>query len=130
MTRTSVSGVIPKGACFHRWRLGIRQFSFGHIARVLRHTALDASRRPSLFWHALVPLSFRGWVSQLTQEPFLQVPPGCAGDTTKRLTAHVPRTKIPRMLRFYDRAGSTGDSRIAPPAVLPSAEVDDVGTPN
>ena len=33
------------------------------------------------------------------------------------------------MPRFSDRAGSTGDSRITPPAMLPSASVNSVGTP-
>jgi hypothetical protein len=64
MARTSVSGVIPMGAHFHRWRLGIRQFSFGHIARVLRRDALNASQRPPLSWHALVSSRFRVQVSQ------------------------------------------------------------------
>ena len=39
------------------------------------------------------------------------------------------RMKIPYMHRFSDRAGSAGDSRITPPAMLPSACHDDVGTP-
>jgi hypothetical protein len=37
--------------------------------------------------------------------------------------------ETPCMHRFFDRAGSTGDSRIAPPAMLPSASLNDVGTP-
>ena len=37
--------------------------------------------------------------------------------------------KIPYMHRFSDRAGSTGDSRIAPPAMLPSDLFNGVGTP-
>jgi hypothetical protein len=39
------------------------------------------------------------------------------------------RMKIPHMHRFSDLAGSAGDSRITPPAMLPSACHDDVGTP-
>lgn len=37
--------------------------------------------------------------------------------------------KIPHMPWFFDRAGSPGDSRITPPAILPSALSDGVGTP-
>ena len=33
------------------------------------------------------------------------------------------------MHRFFDRAGSADDSRISPPAMLPSASVNGVGTP-
>jgi hypothetical protein len=33
------------------------------------------------------------------------------------------------MHRFSDRAGSADDSRIAPPAMLPSALLNNVGTP-
>jgi hypothetical protein len=38
--------------------------------------------------------------------------------------------EIPYMHRFSDRAGSAGDSRIAPPAMLPSDLFNGVGTPN
>jgi hypothetical protein len=55
----SVAGVIPMGAHFHRWRLGFKQSSLGHIARVLQRTAPDASSRPLRSWHALVPSRFR-----------------------------------------------------------------------
>ena len=37
--------------------------------------------------------------------------------------------KIPYMHRFSDRAGSPDDSRIAPPAMLPSDLFNGVGTP-
>jgi hypothetical protein len=63
-----VPGVIPEGAHIHRWRLGLKQSSLGHIVRALRHPALDASRRPPLPWHALVPFWFPVQVSQATQE--------------------------------------------------------------
>ena len=63
-----VPGVIPAGAHIHHWRLGFKQSSLGHIARVLRHPALNASRRPPLSWHALVPFGFPIQVSQATQE--------------------------------------------------------------
>src|SRR5437763_15451683 len=38
--------------------------------------------------------------------------------------------KIPHMPWFSDRAGSPDDSRITPPAMLPSASVNRVDTPN
>jgi len=38
--------------------------------------------------------------------------------------------KIPYMHRFSDRAGSADDSRIAPPAMLPSDLFNGVDTPN
>ncbi len=37
--------------------------------------------------------------------------------------------EIPYMHRFFDRAGSIGGSRVAPPMMLPSASVNSVGTP-
>ena len=64
----SVSDVVPMGAHSHRWTLGLKQSSFGHIARVMQRAVLDASGRPLFSWHALVPSRFRGQVSQLTQE--------------------------------------------------------------
>jgi hypothetical protein len=39
------------------------------------------------------------------------------------------RMEIPCMPRFSDRAGSSGDSRITPPAMLPSNLLNGVGTP-
>ena len=44
-------------------------------------------------------------------------------------TSRFSRMKIPHMHRFSDLAGSASDSRITPPAMLPSACHDDVGTP-
>jgi len=38
--------------------------------------------------------------------------------------------EIPYMPWFSDRAGSTDDSRITPPAMLPSGLLNGVGTPN
>ncbi len=34
------------------------------------------------------------------------------------------------MRRFFDRAGSAGNSRITPPTMLPSGPVNSVGTPD
>src|SRR5262245_10133770 len=56
---------------FHHWRLGFRQSSFHHIARVLQGTTLHAFRWPLLLRHALVPSSFRLQVNRMTQKlPF------------------------------------------------------------
>ena len=83
----SVTSVVPTGAHFHLWRLGFKQSSLGHIARVLRHPALDASRRPPLPWHALVPSRFRVQVNQATQKPpfeFLPAAPGIQRCASRR----------------------------------------------
>jgi hypothetical protein len=86
----SVSSVVPTDAHFHRWGLGFKQSSLGHITRVPRRVALDASRSPPRFRHALVPSRFRVQVSRQTQEPPSSSSP-LRGDTTKRLTAHTRR---------------------------------------
>jgi hypothetical protein len=49
------------------WRLGFRQFSFHHIARVPRRTVPDTWTRPPVSCHALVPLTFRRQVRHQTQ---------------------------------------------------------------
>src|SRR5229473_5542625 len=49
------------------WRLGFRQFSFHHIARVPRRTVPDTWTRPPVSCHALVPLTFRRQVRHRTQ---------------------------------------------------------------
>jgi hypothetical protein len=64
----SVSDVVPMGAHSHRWTLGFKQSSLGHIARVVQRAVLDVSGRSLFSWQALVPSRFRVQVSQLTQE--------------------------------------------------------------
>src|SRR6266705_551920 len=49
------------------WRLGFRQFSFHHIARVSRRTVPDTWTRPPVSCHALFPLTFRRQVRHQTQ---------------------------------------------------------------
>src|SRR3984957_13644464 len=49
------------------WRLGFRQFSFHHIARVPRRAVPDTWTRPPVSCHALVPLTFRRQVRHRTQ---------------------------------------------------------------
>jgi hypothetical protein len=55
------------GSCTF-WRLGFRQFSFHHIARVSRRTVPDTWTRPPVSCHALFPLTFRRQVRHQTQE--------------------------------------------------------------
>ena len=57
------------GAKFYPgWRLGFRQSSFSHIARVPAARRPYASARPLVSWHALVPFTFQIQVSHQTQE--------------------------------------------------------------
>ena len=49
------------------WRLGFRQFSFHHIARVPRRAVPDTWTRPPVSCHALFPLTFRRQVRHRTQ---------------------------------------------------------------
>lgn len=68
------------GGCLsHRWEFGFKQSSLSHIARVLRHPALDASRRTPLSEHAVVPSRFRVQVSPATQEPPSKFIPTASG---------------------------------------------------
>ena len=50
------------------WRLGFRQYSFNHIARVPAAPRPSAWARPLLSWHAIVPFAFQLQVSHQTQE--------------------------------------------------------------
>jgi hypothetical protein len=69
-TRTAVSwwpraiGVVIERCIIHRWKLGFRQFSFHHIARVLQGYVLNAFGRTLLRRHASVPFGFRRQVSR------------------------------------------------------------------
>jgi hypothetical protein len=54
------------GSCTF-WRLGFRQFSFHHIARVPWRTVPDTWTRPPVSCHALFPLTFRRQVRHRTQ---------------------------------------------------------------
>jgi hypothetical protein len=106
----SVTSVVPTGAHFHRWRLGFKQSSLGHIARVSRHPALDASRRPPLPWHALVPSRFRVQVNQATQKPpfeFLPAAPGIQRRASRRTPA-VPISRQRALHGVCRQAGFAG----------------------
>jgi hypothetical protein len=54
------------------WRLGFRQFSFHHIARVSRCAVPDTWTRPSVSWHALVPDNLSASGKPLDPRTFLQ----------------------------------------------------------
>jgi len=56
------------GKVYPGWRLGFRQSSFSHIARVPSARRPYASARPLISWHALVPFTFQIQVSHQTQE--------------------------------------------------------------
>jgi hypothetical protein len=67
--RAPVSCVFPVGpSVYPGWRLGFRQSSFSHIARVPSAHRPYASARPLVSWHALVPFTFQIQVSHQTQE--------------------------------------------------------------
>ena len=67
--RAPVSCVFPVGpSVYPGWRLGFRQSSFSHIARVPSARRPYASARPLVSWHALVPFTFQIQVSHQTQE--------------------------------------------------------------
>src|SRR5579862_1911332 len=44
---------------FTFWRLGFRQSSFNHIARAFPAPRPYALARPLVYWHAIVPFTFR-----------------------------------------------------------------------
>ena len=67
----------------------IRKSSFRHIARAPRCTVPYVWTRPPISWHALVPFTFRVQVEPYGPRISLRVPPGYAGDTTRRLVAHI-----------------------------------------
>jgi hypothetical protein len=69
------------------WRLGFRQSSFRHIARAPRRTVPRVWTRPPVFWHAVVPFTFRIQVSHSAQEPpfeFLPAMPGTQQGASRR----------------------------------------------
>jgi len=67
--RAPVSCVFPAGpSIYPGWRLGFRQSSFSHIARVSSARRPYASARPLVSWHAIVPFTFQIQVSHQTQE--------------------------------------------------------------
>ena len=89
---TSVSSVLPMGGPVTIWRLDFKQCRLSHIMRVEQRIPINAFRRSLLCWHAVVPIGLSALGKPLDPRTFLQVLPGCARDTTERLTAHTVRT--------------------------------------
>ena len=60
-----------------------------------------------LCWHAVVPIGLSALGKPLDPRTFLQVLPGCARDTTERLTAHTGRAAFtaPRLSSCWHRDG-------------------------
>ena len=76
------------------WRLGFRQSSFRHIARISRRTAPYAWARSPVSWHAIVPFTFRLLGQPLDPEISPLISARCAGDTTLRLVAQQQKRAI------------------------------------
>jgi hypothetical protein len=110
----SVAGVVSMGAHVHRWRLGFKQSSLGHITRVLQRAALDASGRPLLSWHALVPSRFRVQVSQATQEHSSKFLPTASGirQSASRRTPDVRVPAHPALHEFVSLGYATVGSAV------------------
>jgi hypothetical protein len=59
---------VAVGVRFHLWRLGFKQSSLCHIARVLQVCTFSVFQCLPLFWRALFPSGFRLQVNQMTQK--------------------------------------------------------------
>jgi hypothetical protein len=80
------------------WRLGFRQSSFHHIARVSRRTVPDTWTRSPVSWHALVPLTFQRRVSHQTQGPPSnpsRLEPGIQRSASRRTTLMPLCVRVP-----------------------------------
>ena len=112
---------------FHHWRLGFRQSSFHHIARVLQGTILHAFRWPLLLRHALVPSGFRLQVNRMTQKPpfeLLLTASGIQHRVPRRTLSHHPA--LQRKRKYFDTTtpfpnGATVASRDTPLSMPPVA---------
>ena len=91
----SVTGVVPTGEHSHHWRLGFKQSSLGHIARVSRHPAPRHLRTATTSLTCSCPLALSRPGKSGDPRTSLRVHPDCVGDTTKRLTAHTVRAVLP-----------------------------------
>ena len=83
------------GGVYPFWRLGFRQFSFGHITRVFPALRPYASARPLVCWHAIVPFTFR--ILSKPSDPgisskFLPAKPGIQQGASRR--SHVRQFTI------------------------------------
>jgi hypothetical protein len=77
MTTRQVS--VASGLRMFRSGLDFKQSSLDHTSRVLRDHALTDSGRSPLSRHALVPRTFRSWVSRATQIPLPEGSPFLKG---------------------------------------------------
>lgn len=87
----SVTGAVRTGAHSHHWRLGFKQSSLGHIARVSRHPAPGHLRTATTSLTCSCPLALSRPGKSGDPRTSLRVHPDCVGDTTERLTAHTRR---------------------------------------
>ena len=87
------------------WRLGFRQFSFHHIARVPWCAVPDTWTRPPVSWHALVPASLSASGKPSDPRTFLQSFPAEPGiqRSASRRTGFAPTRRGMR-----PRAGVAG----------------------
>jgi hypothetical protein len=83
------SGVFPVDGGLHRWRLGFRQFSFHRIPRVPQHLTPVRLGTTAAFLACSGPLHLSDPGKPSDPRTSLRVLPGCAGDTTRRLVAHL-----------------------------------------
>jgi hypothetical protein len=81
--------VFPVDGGLHRWRLGFRQFSFHHIPRVPQHLTPVRLGTTAAFLACSGPLHLSDPGKPSDPRTSLRVLPGCAGDTTRRLVAHL-----------------------------------------
>jgi hypothetical protein len=70
------------------WRLGFRQSSFHHIPRVPQHPQPVRLGQATAFLACSCPLHLSDPGQPSDPGTSLRVPPGCTGDTTRRLAAH------------------------------------------
>ena len=87
--RGTGSGVFPVDGGLHHWRLGFRQFSFHHIPRVLQHLASLRLDTTATFLACSGPLHLSDPGKPSDPRTSLRVLPSSAGDTTRRLVAHL-----------------------------------------
>jgi hypothetical protein len=100
-------GAVAAGVRFHHRGLRFRQSSFRPIARVLRDGTFSAFGWLPLFWHAVVPSSFRLQVSPMTQDhpsKFLLIESGIQHDVPRRTLSTHPAQASDNAPAWHDRA--------------------------
>jgi hypothetical protein len=94
------------------WRLGFKQSSFHHIPRVPQHPAPVRLGTATAFLACSGPLHLSDPGQPSDPETSLRVPPGCAGDTTRRLAAQ----RFCRDPRSVSCSGATRLDLVAAPS--------------